>query len=55
MQIAAGVQPKVVSENLGHSTVAFMLDVYSEVAEELSEDAATLIAAFIPQGGGSGI
>jgi hypothetical protein len=51
MQSAAGVQPKVDSENLGHSTVAFTLDVYTEVAEQLSEDAATRIGAFIPRKG----
>jgi hypothetical protein len=32
---------------LGHSTVAFTMDVYAVVAEELAEAAATAIAAFI--------
>ena len=34
---------------LGHATVAFTMDVYTEVAEELAEAAAVAIAAFIPR------
>lgn len=47
MLLAAGQPPKVISETLGHSTVAFTMDVYTEVAEELAEAAALAIAAFI--------
>jgi hypothetical protein len=39
----------VTSETLGHSTVSFTMDVYTEVAEELAEAAASAIAAFIPR------
>jgi integrase len=49
MLLAAGVPPKVISEMLGHATVAFTMDVYAEVAEELAESAAAAIAAFIPR------
>ena len=49
MLLAAGQPPKVISETLGHSTVAFTMDVYTEVAEELAEAAAVAIAAFIPR------
>jgi len=49
MLLAAGQPPKVISEVLGHSTVAFTMDVYTEVAEELAEAAAVAIAAFIPR------
>lgn len=49
MQLAAGVLPKVVSENLGHANVAFTMDTYASVAEELGEDAAARIAAFVPR------
>jgi integrase len=35
-----GVHPKVVSERLGHSTVAITLDVYSHVTPGLQEAAA---------------
>ena len=27
--------PKVISETLGHSTVSFTMDVYTEVSQEL--------------------
>jgi len=49
MLLAAGQPPKVISEVLGHSTVAFTMDVYTEVAEELADAAAAAIAAFIPR------
>jgi integrase len=35
-----GIHPKVVSERLGHSTVAITLDVYSHVLPGMQEDAA---------------
>jgi hypothetical protein len=38
LALAAGVNPKVVSERLGHATVAFPLDTYSHVAPGLQED-----------------
>jgi integrase len=49
MLLAAGQPPKVVSEILGHSTVAFTMDVYTEVAEELADAAAAALAAYIPR------
>jgi integrase len=49
MLFAAGVKAKVISEMLGHSTVSFTMDVYTEVAEELADDAASTIAAFVPR------
>jgi integrase len=49
MLLAAGQPPKVVSEILGHSTVAFTMDVYTEVAEELAESAAEALAAYVPR------
>jgi integrase len=38
--LRAGVHPKVVSERLGHSSVAITLDLYSHVLEGLQEDGA---------------
>jgi len=38
--LIAGVNPKVVSERLGHSSVAFTMDVYSHVVPGLQETAA---------------
>jgi integrase len=54
MLLAAGQPPKVVSEVLGHSTVAFTMDVYTSVAEELAESAASAIAAYVPRKGRTG-
>jgi integrase len=51
MLTAAGQPMKVVSEVLGHSTVAFTADVYVTVAEELAEAAASAIEAFVPRKG----
>lgn len=47
LALKAGVHPKVVSERLGHSTIAITLDLYSHVAQRLDADAAELIAARI--------
>ncbi|MBL7490573.1 tyrosine-type recombinase/integrase [Frankia sp. AgB1.9] len=49
MLLAAGAQPKLVSDVLGHASVAFTSDVYAVVAEEMAEAAATAIAAFVPR------
>jgi len=51
MLLAAGVEPKVISQMLGHATVAFTMDVYTEVAEELAAAAADAIAAYVPRRG----
>lgn len=48
MLLAAGQPPKVISEILGHATVAFTMDVYTEVAEELADAAMEALAAYIP-------
>lgn len=47
LALQAGIPAKVVSERLGHATVAFTLDVYSHVIPGLQEEAATAIAALI--------
>jgi integrase len=47
LALAAGINPKVVSERLGHATVSFTLDVYSHVMPGLQEDAAAKVAALI--------
>ena len=38
--LGRGVHPKVVSEMLGHSTVAITLDVYSHVTPAMNREAA---------------
>jgi len=40
LMLKSGVHPKIVSERLGHSTVAFTLDTYSHVVPGLQEAAA---------------
>jgi integrase len=40
LMLKAGIHPKVVSERLGHATVAFTLDTYSHVLPGLQEEAA---------------
>ena len=54
LALAAGVNPKVVSERLGHATVAFTLDTYSHVAPGLQEDAAERVALAIGLQSGPG-
>lgn len=43
----AGVPPKVVSEQLGHSNAAFTLDVYSHVMPHMQEEAAAKVEAIL--------
>jgi hypothetical protein len=45
----------VISQMLGHATVAFTMEVYTEVAGELAEAAAEAIAAFILRRGQPGL
>jgi integrase len=40
LMLKAGIHPKIVSERLGHSSVAFTLDTYSHVVPSLQEQAA---------------
>lgn len=40
LMLAAGIHPKVVSERLGHATIAITLDTYSHVLPDLQRDAA---------------
>jgi integrase len=47
LALAAGVHPKVVSDRLGHATVAITLDIYSHAIPALSEQAAATVAALV--------
>ena len=38
--LKAGVHPRVVSERLGHTSVAITMDVYSHVRPDMQRDAA---------------
>ncbi len=45
LALGAGVHPKVVSQRLGHSTIAITLDTYSHVTPTLQREAAEQVAA----------
>jgi integrase len=47
LQLAAGVQPKVVQENLGHSKVSTTLDLYAHVMPTTRREAADTLAALL--------
>jgi integrase len=49
LALAKGVNPLIVSRRLGHSTVAFTLDVYSHVLPQVDAEAAELIAGISPR------
>jgi integrase len=53
LALKAGVHPKVVSERLGHSTIAVTIDTYSHVAPGLDATAADTVAAQIFGPGGT--
>ncbi len=46
-RLRAGVHPKVVSERLGHSSVAFTLDTYAHVMPGMQPEAAELFASMV--------
>ena len=43
------VHPKVVSERLGHSTIALTLDTYSHLIKGIQEDAADKVGAALSE------
>ena len=45
-----GAKPKVISEALGHSSVAFTMDVYSHIISGMQEDAMVLLDEVLPAG-----
>jgi site-specific recombinase XerD len=47
LALQAGIHPKVVSERLGHATVAITLDTYSHAIPAMQEEAAALIAELV--------
>ena len=47
LTLRAGIHPKVVSERLGHATVAITLDTYSHAIPALREEAAARIAGLV--------
>lgn len=47
LALAAGVHPKVVSERLGHASIAITMDTYSHAIPTLDEDAARMVASLV--------
>ena len=45
--LRAKVNPKVVSELLGHSSVAITLDIYSHVLPDMQDDATAAMTAIL--------
>ena len=47
LALAAGVSPKIISEQLGHASVAFTLDVYSHLLPHMQDAAAEKVQALL--------
>ncbi|MDQ3955630.1 MAG: site-specific integrase [Actinomycetota bacterium] len=47
LALEAGIHPKIVSERLGHSTVALTLDIYSHCLQHMQHDAAEQISRLV--------
>jgi integrase len=50
LMLLRGAKPKVISEALGHSSVAFTMDVYSHIIEGMQQDAMALLDEVVPPG-----
>jgi len=49
MLLRQGVHPKIVSERLGHSTIAITLNLYSHVTPDMQRDAAEKLDNVLPR------
>jgi integrase len=52
LALLRGAKPKVISEALGHSSVAFTMDTYSHIISGMQEDMMALLDEVIPSGVG---
>ena len=50
LMLLRGAKPKVISEALGHTSVAFTMDVYSHIIEGMQEEAMSLLDEVLPSG-----
>lgn len=50
LTLLKGAKPKVISEALGHSSVAFTMDTYSHIIEGMQSEAAALLDEVLPPG-----
>ena len=53
LMLKAGVQPKVISERLGHSSISTTMDIYGHVLPGLQEDAVRRLSTLLNQGDGN--
>jgi len=52
LALLRGAKPKVISEALGHSSVAFTMDVYSHIIEGMQSEMMALLDEVLPSGMG---
>ena len=50
LMLLQGAKPKVISEALGHASVAFTMDTYSHIIEGMQSDAMELLNEVLPEG-----
>jgi len=50
LMLLLGAKPKVISEALGHASVAFTMDTYSHIISGMQEDAMALLDDVLPRG-----
>jgi len=50
LMLMRGAKPKVISEALGHASVAFTMDTYSHIISGMQEDAMALLDDVLPRG-----
>jgi integrase len=54
LMLLKGVAPKIISEALGHASVAFTMDTYSHIIEGMQSDAMSLLDSILPEGENGG-
>ncbi len=50
LMLLRGAKPKVISEALGHASVAFTMDTYSHIISGMQEDMMALLDEVLPSG-----
>jgi integrase len=54
LMLLRGAKPKVISEALGHSSVAFTMDTYSHILDGMQDEAMALLDEVLPPGRNGG-
>lgn len=49
MPLSRGAKPRVISQALGHSGVAFTMSVCSHIIEDMQQGAMTLVSGLLPK------